>query len=181
MYARRIREYRNVVNEGELIAQLVAAFPQYEVIGKDLATLTLYEHMALLRDTHVFIFPHGGAGPMVAFLPYGASVVELFPYGFVDPMYRNMAVMTGKTYFAWQNNDIARAVKFAESRNSNTLVDIPSVLEVVRSARNAAAYNVADSFMNDDKPLNNSRDHFPCNLFTLDNPLQSCSKPTPTA
>lgn len=93
---------RRVTNEPALLEALAAAMPGFAVEAVDLGDLPFEEQVAKVRAADVFVFPHGGAGPHVLWLPHGAVALELFPYADADPMYRNLAVQTGKAYLSWQ-------------------------------------------------------------------------------
>ena len=162
LYSVRKRNYRSILNEEELIDAMKAALPKYRVLAVDISTMTFKEQLILVRKASVFVFPHGGAGPLVLYLRQGASVVELFPFRFADPMYRNLAVMTGKGYLAWQNRNHSAAfygigsskrprpeneAVHTNSRNTNTVVDISSVLEVIKAAVSVAAASFSTQFL----------------------------------
>ncbi len=148
MVVLRNRLYRNITNMDAIAAAVRKKFPEVQLVLQDMAGIPFKEQLELVRKTDILVFVHGGAGPLVIFLPQGAAVVELFPYGFADPLYRNMAVMTNHVYFVWQNKDINKAQALARmKRDSNTEVDIPSLLAVLQSAVHAVAATTYDSYL----------------------------------
>lgn len=100
--SRKSARSRHVVNENEVLNTMRELLPKWDVRHVDLSKMTFEEQVARVRATDLFVFPHGGAGPHVLWLPHGAVVIELFPYGDADPMYRNLAVQSGKIYMSWQ-------------------------------------------------------------------------------
>ena len=87
------------------------------------------------------VFMHGGTGPQVLWLPPLAVAIEMFPYKFADPMYRNMAVMTGKFWLGWQNKNLTAAdwcgrpdLIGKKNRNTCSIVDISEVQHLVQVA-----------------------------------------------
>ncbi len=93
---------RRVINEGDVLRSLRTTLPDFQVKNVDLGALSFEKQVATIRSTDIFVFPHGGAGPHVLWLHHGAVVIELFPYADADPMYRNLALQSGKSYLSWQ-------------------------------------------------------------------------------
>jgi Glycosyltransferase 61 len=139
---RRSAHSRRVVNEDEVVRTLRGTLPTWDVREIDLSKLSFKEQIKTVREADVFIFPHGGAGPHVMWLPHGAVVIELFPYGDADPMYRNLAVQTGKTYLSWQaekylrplNETIVLPDDYHFTNLSNFRVDIDALKPLLKSA-----------------------------------------------
>ena len=98
---------RRVINEQQLLETMKSTLHDFTIKNVDLGELEFSEQLAVVHSADVYVFPHGGAGPHVLWLPRGGVVLELFPYGDADPMYRNMAVQTGKTYFSWQASEFS--------------------------------------------------------------------------
>ncbi|MEW5320151.1 MAG: hypothetical protein WDW38_011248 [Sanguina aurantia] len=147
LYGVRERNYRRILNRDAVVAAMEATLPDFELIVTDLAALSLGEQIRLLRSADVFMFEHGGAGPLVMFQSPGSVAFEIFPYDFADPMYRNMAIMTGKVYFAWQNarKENAQGLETMH-RSSNTIADVPSLMAVLSSVRDVVSNNAGAKF-----------------------------------
>lgn len=147
VFAARARSYRCIVNKEEVLAAINKTLPGYEIVVVDMAVLSLSKQIQLVRTADIFMFEHGGAGPLVMMQSPGTVSLEVFPWGFADPMYRNMAIMTGKIYLSWQNPDKSKAVGDTNDRNTNTIVDIPALMAVVTSAKHVVNNNVANKFV----------------------------------
>lgn len=147
VFAARARNYRCIVNKEEVLAALAKTLPEYEIMVVDMAVLSLSKQIQLVRTADIFMFEHGGAGPLVMMQSTGTVSLEVFPWGFADPMYRNMAIMTGKIYLSWQNPDKAKAVGDTNDRNTNSIVDVPALMAVVTSAKHVVNNNAADKFV----------------------------------
>ncbi|KAH7619344.1 putative EGF domain-specific O-linked N-acetylglucosamine transferase [Nannochloris sp. 'desiccata'] len=93
---------RRIINEDQVLRSLRTTIPDFQVKSVDLAALPFEKQVATVHAADIFVFPHGGAGPHVLWLHHGAVVIELFPYADADPMYRNLALQTGKSYLSWQ-------------------------------------------------------------------------------
>ena len=156
LYAPRIRDYRKILNEDSMLAGIKEKFPLLEVATVDLAQLSFKDQLKEVRSSHIFMFPHGGAGPHVLWMQPNTVVIEVFPFKFADPMYRNLAVKTHKIYLAYQNRNrsLAHKViwhgKYEQSdpinRNSNTDVDIEEMVHLVQSALSVVASSFADGW-----------------------------------
>lgn len=150
----RTRGYRDITNMLEVEIMVRATLVGFDVGIVDFTPLTIADQIKLLKQTDIYIFSHGGAGPLVMFLPKGAVAIELFPWGFADPMYRNMAVMTGTIYLAWQNVQEMHVFgphgkkppDFAD-RNTNTYVNCTTFQPIVQAAMHVVSANIAERFM----------------------------------
>lgn len=145
LYAtRRGMKARRVINELQVLKTIEEAAPDFEVRSVNLGELTFKEQLQEVSSADVFVFPHGGAGPHVLFLPHGAAVIELFPYADADPMYRNLAVQTGKSYFIWQ-----------ASRHANPNIKLydPHKINTIMAARHIYHFSNESNFFVDAKAL----------------------------
>jgi hypothetical protein len=57
----------------------------------------------------VLIAVHGGALANMVFMRSGAAVIEVFPYGYDSPKYRNLAAKLGIAYESWRPTDRSAA------------------------------------------------------------------------
>lgn len=147
VYAARSRIHRCIENKEEVMAAIRTNLSGYEIVVVDMAVLSLSKQIQLVRTADIFMFEHGGAGPLVMMQSPGSVTIEIFPWGFADPMYRNMAIMTGKTYLSWQNPDKSKAVGDTNRRNTNSVVDVPALMAIVTSAKHVVNNNVANKFV----------------------------------
>lgn len=150
LFAARSRSYRCILNKEEVLVAMNQTLPGYEIMMVDMSVLPLTKQIQLVRTADIFMFEHGGAGPLVIVQSPGTVTLEIFPFGFADPMYRNMAIMTGKTYLSWQNPDKSKAVGNTEDRNTNSIVDVPALMAIVTSAKHVVNNNVANKFLRSD-------------------------------
>ncbi|GAB4817969.1 hypothetical protein N2152v2_005015 [Parachlorella kessleri] len=102
------RRARWVINADEVLAAMKGTLqPYYEVQRVIMGKQGFVESMRLMRRASIYVFPHGGSGPNLLWMRRGTVVIELFPFKSADPMYRNLAVLTGKVYFSWQAEEFA--------------------------------------------------------------------------
>lgn len=102
---------RLVLNEREVIAGLVKAFggaTHANVTVLRMETHTFDEQVSVLQHASIAVGMHGSALIMAAFLPPGALLVELFPFGVPAHRYtpyKTMAALPGMyiDYIAWSN------------------------------------------------------------------------------
>ena len=161
------RDARGIRNYDEMIQATLDALPDYEVIEANLGSLPFNLQVALIKSAHIFVFPHGGSGPHVLWMTPGAVAVELFCFGSSDPMYRNMAVQTGKTYMGWQAQHFAEKMDADElaivkkqyhfKPKSHFYVDIDEYTKLIKMAAAVARGGVGESWM---PTVESSRKHF---------------------
>jgi hypothetical protein len=103
---------RRIVNVEQVEAAFVAQFQSLDVRFVNLAALPRAEQLALLARTSIFIAVHGSSFANLLWLPSGASVLELFPFGFQRPTYEGVCRQYLPTlhYERWQNPDRSAAV-----------------------------------------------------------------------
>ncbi|KAG8572838.1 hypothetical protein GDO81_012182 [Engystomops pustulosus] len=109
---------RLIVNEAELLLALAQEF-QMKTITVSLEDHTFVDIVRLVSNASMLVSMHGAQLALSLFLPKGAAVVELFPYG-VNPHhytpYKTLATLPGMElqYVAWQNKDVANTIAYPE-------------------------------------------------------------------
>ncbi|CAJ0927873.1 unnamed protein product [Ranitomeya imitator] len=109
---------RLIVNEADLLLALAQEF-QMKTITVSLEEHTFTDIVRLISNASMLVCMHGAQLVMSLFLPKGAAVVELFPYG-VNPdhytPYKTLATLPGMElqYVAWQNKEIANTITYPE-------------------------------------------------------------------
>ncbi|XP_073534154.1 protein O-linked-mannose beta-1,4-N-acetylglucosaminyltransferase 2 [Phyllobates terribilis] len=109
---------RLIVNEAELLLALAQEF-QMKTITVSLEDHTFTDIVRLISNASMLVCMHGAQLVMSLFLPKGAAVVELFPYG-VNPdhytPYKTLATLPGMElqYVGWQNKEIANTITYPE-------------------------------------------------------------------
>ena len=94
---------RGLLNQEEVLTQ-VSSLHQ-DVVVAQLETQNLYEQADMLCNAGIIVGMHGAAFTWLLLVSAGASVIEIFPYGWADPCYRNIARISGLSYFAIQNTN----------------------------------------------------------------------------
>lgn len=173
VFAARARTHRCILNKEEVMAAMVLILPDYEILVVDFSVLSLSKQIQLVRTADIFMFEHGGAGPLVMMQSPGTVSLEVFPYGFADPMYRNMAIMTGKIYLSWQNPDIAKAFGNTNGRHTNSIVDVPALMAVVLSAKHVVNNNAANKFV---RTSGEPYDRHLCDWCSKEQQLYACNE-----
>ena len=122
---------RLLLNEHDLCSMLEATFGKAVTILR-METHDLEAQIEVLQDTDVAIGLHGSALVMAMFLPPGATLVELFPYG-INPdnytPYKTMAELDGMgiRYLRWVNTDEAGSVAHPDrSANLGGITHLPA-------------------------------------------------------
>ncbi|XP_040289371.1 protein O-linked-mannose beta-1,4-N-acetylglucosaminyltransferase 2 isoform X2 [Bufo bufo] len=109
---------RLIVNEAELLLALAQEF-QMKTITVSLEDHSFADIVRLISNATMLVSMHGAQLVLSMFLPKGASVVELFPYG-VNPdhytPYKALATLPGMElqYVAWQNKEVANTIAYPE-------------------------------------------------------------------
>ncbi|KAG9476098.1 hypothetical protein GDO78_002924 [Eleutherodactylus coqui] len=109
---------RLIVNEAELLLALAQEF-QMKTITVSLEDHTFPDLVRLISNASMLVSMHGAQLVLSLFLPKGATVVELFPYG-VNPdhytPYKTLATLPGMElqYVAWQNKEVANTITYPE-------------------------------------------------------------------
>ena len=117
---------RLILNEDELKTTLQESFPQYEVILIGEETMKLTELISTIHETAVMIGMHGALLILSAFLPTGATLIEMFFFG-VDPHnytpYKTLASLTGMdiTYRTWSNPNEEAPHNYAHEERGYTM------------------------------------------------------------
>jgi hypothetical protein len=104
---------RRIVNVKQVEAAFIAQFQSsLDVRFANLAALARQEQLELLGRASIFIAVHGSSFANLLWLPSGARVLELFPYGFQRPTYEGICRKYLPTlhYERWQNPDRSAAV-----------------------------------------------------------------------
>ncbi|KAM4028564.1 protein O-linked-mannose beta-1,4-N-acetylglucosaminyltransferase 2 isoform 1-T4 [Anomaloglossus baeobatrachus] len=109
---------RLIVNEAELLLALAQEF-QMKTITVSLEDHSFPDIVRLISNASMLVCMHGAQLVLSLFLPKGAAVVELFPYG-VNPdhytPYKTLATLPGMElqYVAWQNKEMANTITYPE-------------------------------------------------------------------
>ncbi|XP_056387412.1 protein O-linked-mannose beta-1,4-N-acetylglucosaminyltransferase 2 [Hyla sarda] len=109
---------RLILNEAELLLALAQEF-QMKTITVSLEDHSFADILRLIRNASMLVSMHGAQLVMSLFLPKGAAVVELFPYG-VNPdhytPYKTLATLPGMElqYVAWQNREVANTIAYPD-------------------------------------------------------------------
>lgn len=104
------RRKRFVLNEAELVVAMLENM-NVEVQLLPLESMTLYEQLAALRATTILVGIHGSGLNNAIFLPKGACVVQLLPFGLnYRGAFQQNAVKASVDYKEWQLADKTRAV-----------------------------------------------------------------------
>jgi hypothetical protein len=103
---------RRIVNVKQVEAAFVAQFQSLDVRFVNLAALPRAEQLELLGRASIFIAVHGSSFANLLWLPSGARVLELFPFGFQRPTYEGICrkYLPTLRYERWQNPDRAAAI-----------------------------------------------------------------------
>jgi hypothetical protein len=145
---------RAILNMDAMVEATQKALPGWQVEDVFFAKMSMADQVALVKSASIFVFPHGGAGPHVLWLTPGAVVIELFPHKSSDPVYRNMATQTGKSYMGLQATEFVdaelaeKAEKSYHFRSaSNFYVDLERYVKLLRSGEMIVRGSVGDSWM----------------------------------
>ena len=84
---------RGLLNQEEVLTKLSSS--HQDVVVAQLETLHPYEQADMLRSAGIIVGMHGVAFTWLLLVSAGVSVVEIFPYGWTDPCYRNLARISG--------------------------------------------------------------------------------------
>jgi capsular polysaccharide biosynthesis protein len=87
--------YRRLQNE-EVIFRLLekAGFEEVELEG-----LSFRKQVSLLSQAEAVAGPHGAGMTNLLFVPRGARILELFPPGFINPVFYSMAISLDQEYY----------------------------------------------------------------------------------
>nr|WP_255709944.1 glycosyltransferase family 61 protein [Pontibacter harenae] len=111
---------RNILNELELI-QTLKEFGFKEV---QLREYSVAEQARLFAGAKVIVAPHGAGLANLVFCSKGATVVELFPEGYVLPLYYDLASKVGLKYTHIVCEADAKANSVKQGMKLNLLVDL---------------------------------------------------------
>ena len=144
VYVSRNGGSRGVSNEGQLLELL-------ENIGGSVTVVRLEEEN-LEQQANVFcnaqfvIGPHGAGFTWLIAAPSNAVFVEIFPYGWADPCYRNIGVLSGVTYFSYQNTVLEwHDISKYKGRHGYTHVNLTDLQPIIEAAK-IASTNGGNSF-----------------------------------
>ncbi|KAH8334156.1 hypothetical protein KR059_007021 [Drosophila kikkawai] len=103
-YLSRRTKYRQVLNEGELLARLEDD-EDYSVQRVSYERLSFTDQLAITRNTDILIGMHGAGLTHLLFLPNWACIFEL--YNCEDPnCYKDLARLRGVRYRTWEQQDL---------------------------------------------------------------------------
>lgn len=145
---------RAILNMDKIVEATRRALPGWQVEDVFFAKMNMADQVALVKSASIFVFSHGGAGPHVLWLTPGAVVIELFPHKSSDPVYRNLATQTGKSYMGLQATEFVDAKLAEEAKHSyhfhnasNFYVDIEMYVKLLRSGEMIVRGSVGDNWM----------------------------------
>ena len=143
LYAKRSGSVRRIENDAEFDEMLDSFSTGHNVVRTvEMGDLPFHRQVELVRKASIYIFPHGAGGGHILWLKPGAVAIELLPFGWANPMYRNLAVMTGKTFFGYQASQRPDVVW----RSANYTVDIEGFRNLLIRAESNVANNFADNW-----------------------------------
>lgn len=88
---------RCLTNHGDLVKLLKqSGFPVREAA---METLSFKDQINLMHNTFLLIAPHGSGTVNMIFMPRGSAVLELYPKGFYNNVYRDMSPIFDLAYF----------------------------------------------------------------------------------
>lgn len=149
LYAKRTGK-RKVVNSESFETTLRNYSRDYATRVISLENFEFQQQVQMVRSSSIFIFPHGAGGTHVLWLNPGAVAIELYPLSWANPMYRNLALMSGATFVAYQ----PQASHVAENRNVDFEVNIDEFSIVMQTAIVLVSNNLGDNWFNGDRPYN---------------------------
>lgn len=100
---------KKIANLAAVVAMVRKAFPQLDVQFVSLAEASFVEQVAVFKRTALLIAPYGSIAGSLAFLPQGASVLEIFPYLFRSEATANAAKAAAVGYYRWENTKLANS------------------------------------------------------------------------
>lgn len=164
LYATRQGRSRGVANEHALLKALNQTFDN--VVVEEIGRFNISEQIALVRSADVLLAPHGAALCHALWMVPGSVVIELFPFESAHTMYRNLAVLSGKTYLSWQTKkfDDVLIQKGTVHRGHSYVVNITELTRVLQTAKMIVANNVDDRWIRSDGTLYEYRLFEPENL-----------------
>ena len=149
LYAKRTGK-RKIVNSESFEATIRNYNNDYATRVMVLEDLSFQQQVQMVRSSSIFIFPHGAGGTHVLWLNPGAVAIELYPLNWANPMYRNLALMSGATFVAYQ----PQAKYVAGNRNVDFEVDVDDFSVVLQIATRTVSNNLGDNWSDGDRPYN---------------------------
>ena len=149
LYAKRVGK-RKVVNSDQFEDTIRAVGHGFETRVVLLEKMVFEKQVFTVRSASIYIFPHGAGGAHVLWLSPGAVAIELYPLNWANPMYRNLALMSGTTFLAYQ----AEAQHIVDNRNADYEINLVNFSPVLQSAMMVASNNLGDNWFNCDRPYN---------------------------
>ena len=144
LYAKRSGSVRRIENDDEFNEMLDSFSTGNNVVRTvEMGDLPFHRQIELVRTASIYIFPHGAGGGHILWLKPGAVAIELMPFGWANPMYRNLAVMTGKTFLGYQASQRPDNVW----RSANYTVTIKDFHKLLVRADAIIANNFADNWV----------------------------------
>lgn len=143
LYAKRVGA-RKVLNSEIFDQSLLTFDASFDTKIALMEHWSFEEQVAHVRKASMFVFPHGAGGTHVLWLKPGSVAVELYPVQWANPMYRNLALMSGSTFFAYQ----AKAEHLVDNRQADYVVDTFEVADILRTAVKVVSNNFQDDWYN---------------------------------
>ena len=122
------RNDRMILNFEELLASLTSSFShRFTVIPFVFEDHDHEMQLAHLQHTTCLVSTHGSQLTNMIWLPYNTSlpvcVLEIFPYKFYRPTYKDLAALLNITYLQWKNHDLEKTRFHPDILTSRSLPD----------------------------------------------------------
>jgi len=137
VYVSRNGGSRGISNEGKLVELLEKTGGSVTIVR--LEEKTLHKQAEIFCNARIIIGPHGAGFTWLIAAPSNSVTVEIFPYGWADPCYRNIAMLSGVTYFSYQNLvlDLHDVSKY-KGRHGYTQVNLTDLEPIIKAATTAS-------------------------------------------
>ena len=102
---------RKIKNEDEILSVVKRKYPNFKVVGKDLASLDFKQQLQHVANVDIVVGMHGAGLSHMLFMPYNGGLIELMQYknpvGDIKPrlVFKTIARWKKFTFLHWQNRD----------------------------------------------------------------------------
>lgn len=132
VYVRRSHS-RRIHNELEFTRVLET--PSKNVLTVELEKMSIAEQAGIFCRAQIIVGVHGAGLTWSLLSEAGSVLLEIFPYGWSDPCYRNIARIAGLSYFAYQNlNESAHDETTFKGRGGITTIDLHGFANILESS-----------------------------------------------
>jgi hypothetical protein len=139
MIARDGTKRRGITNEDALVKAIQAAGMTINHVK--LEDLTLQEQIQVIRSGSVLVGVHGAGLTNVVAARHHTTLIEVFPYSYYNPLFSNVAKLTGHSLVHWHNLDYDATEVLEQPspttypvKNQNTRVEVSSFVATVKRA-----------------------------------------------